>query len=140
MPTNDGVDIAPDAASQMFPDETTEEAVSRIVAGNPQKHSTTLEERLRRAEAQARREAPLDVAEQMYIARVKEIGGDPDEIMVGNKPRYTMDEDGNVKDHETGTVYLLRVAGVGEVLGGGPVDAGANIDAAGTGEIPADAE
>lgn len=128
MPTNDGVDIAPDAASQMFPDETTEEAVSRIVAGNPQKHSTTLEERLRRAEAQARREAPLDVAEQMYIARVKEIGGDPDEIMVGNKPRYTMDEDGSVKDHQTGTVHRLAVV------------AGANIDAAGTGEIPDDAE
>ena len=107
--TNKDIDIAPELGAELFLEETTEEAVSRIVAQDPQKHGVTLEQRKARATELARRMIPTEDEQARYERRVREIDGDPDAMMVGNKPRYTMDEDGNVKDHETGEVHRAAV-------------------------------
>ena len=91
---------------RLAPGKTTAEIVADIVESDPAKHGVTLEERLRRARARA---GSGDEAawEAFYRARIEEIGGDPDEMMAGNKPRYTVDEEtGAVKDHELGLIHL----------------------------------
>ena len=103
----------------LFPEETAEEAVARIVAQNPQKHGVTVQERMARARAAVTRmlAAGADLSDlSAEDATIIAIGGDPNEMMTGNKPRYTVDEAGNVKDHETGEVHLSRNPGVGEIL------------------------
>lgn len=41
----------------------------------------------------------------MYEEHCRSYGLDPEELLQGNKPRYTMGDDGEIKDHETGKVY-----------------------------------
>jgi len=108
MTTNRDDATAPIADSavgkKMFPDRATEEVVAEIVAAEPGKHSTLLAERMRRARAAASA-GDEDAWEGFARARVSEIGGDFDEMMPGNKPRYTVEDNGDVKDHDTGTVH-----------------------------------
>lgn len=93
-----------------YDEESTEEVLEKMLARNPEKHSTTAEERARRAVAARRSElndASLDEANTIYERRVRECGGDPDATMGGNRPRWTMDEDQTVYDHETKQKYKL---------------------------------
>jgi hypothetical protein len=104
-PDDQSVAIADSAVAQkMFPDRSTDEVVADIVAAEPGKHSTSLAERMRRAQ-EAASAGNEDAWEGFARARVSEIGGDFDEMMPGNKPRYTVEENGDVKDHDTGTVH-----------------------------------
>lgn len=133
--TNKDIEIAPDLGAEMFGEETTEDAVARIVARDPGKHGVTLGERKARAAEAARRLAPTEDEQATYERRVREIGGDPDEMMVGNKPRYTMDEDGNVKDHETGDTYITPApAASGDEARVEEVPAGQAVVQGGTGQ------
>ena len=103
------IEIAPDLGAQMFPDETTEEALARIVAQDPLKHSVTLEERRARAVRQAQRTrilSDLDADDALIVS----VGGDPQEMMTGNKPRWTVSGD-TIKDHLEGKEW--GVVGVG---------------------------
>ena len=88
----------------LFPEETAEEAVARIVARNPQKHGFPVEERERRAKLAAIRESRdlsgLDADDALIVS----VGGDPLEMMTGNKPRWTVDGD-SIKDHLEGKEY-----------------------------------
>ncbi len=143
----DELDIDPSEkwSEQLFPDETTEEALARIVAQAPLKHGVTLEQRKARAAALFSRVGYVDQAElTAEDARIVEIGGDPNEMLPGNKPRYTVDEAGNVKDHETGEVHIATPQGLGsdqtgveEVHGGeamveeGPGEASEGLPAVG---------
>lgn len=101
-----------------MPDETIDEAVARLVAADPIKHGMTLAQREARAISAAKLlAAPIDEAEEAFNARVREIGGDPDEMMVGNKPRYTMDEFATVKDHLTGETHVsMSGSGIAQPL------------------------
>ena len=97
----------PEQIEELLPSRTTEEIVAALVSGNP-KHSITLAKRVAQMTAFLKHEGPdqADDYQRLYELRVEQIGGDPDEMMTGNRPRYTMDEDSlAVKDHETGTVY-----------------------------------
>lgn len=63
MSDNEAIEFEgmPDAqARKMFPDRPTEEVVAEIVAQNPRAHGVTVEERKRRALAQAKAEAAAD--------------------------------------------------------------------------------
>jgi len=92
---------------------TTEEIVADMVARNP-KHSTPVQLREQIAVSIARHGAKADILEQrVYEARVEQIGGDPDELLPGNKPRFTMNEDFYIKDHSTGIVYPYPTGGAG---------------------------
>ena len=97
---------------------STEEIVADMVARNPL-HSTPVQLREQIAVSIARHGAKADILEQrVYEARVQQIGGDPDEMLPGNKPRYTMNEDFYVKDHFTGEVHPyppVVAEGAGEV-------------------------
>ena len=91
----------------LFPEETAEEAVARIVAQNPQKHGVTVEERIARAKAWAARMTAnghdlsgLSAEDALIVS----VGGNPNEMMVGNKPRWTVDGD-TIKDHLEGKEY-----------------------------------
>lgn len=55
-------EIGTGAIDRLIPELTTQEVVDGIVAANPAKHSTSLEERKRRAEAAARAQAKADEA------------------------------------------------------------------------------
>lgn len=94
----------PGVGKKMFPERSAEEVVADIVAAEPGKHSTTLEERLRRAR-EAANAGDEDAWEAFCRTRVKEIGGDFDEMLPGNKPRYTVEDNGDVKDHDQGIVH-----------------------------------
>lgn len=107
------IEIDGDLGAQLFTDETAEEAVARIVAQNPEKHGVTLEQRKARARAAIARmlAAGADLSNlSAEDALIVAVGGNPNEMMVGNKPRYTVDEAGNVKDHETGEVHRVATA------------------------------
>ena len=106
-------DIAPDLGTQLFPEETAEEAVARIVAQNPQKHGVTVQERMARARDAVTRmlAAGADLSNlSAEDALIVSVGGDPNEMMVGNKPRWTVDGD-RIKDHleekEYGAIPIL---------------------------------
>ena len=117
----DDIEFDAKSGQDEFPDETPEEAVARIVAQNPAKHGTTLETRLERARAAVTRmlAAGADLSNlSAEDATIVAIGGDPNEMMVGNKPRYTVQEDGSVKDHETGEVHLSGNGSMDSVLEG----------------------
>lgn len=111
----DGPGLDPAIAAKLFPDRPVDEVVADIVAANPEKHGMTLEERIRRAKAAAvARGSAADEEEALYRACVTELAhGDPDEMLPGNKPRYTVDDDGNVKDHDTGKIHYLSAPPVG---------------------------
>ena len=97
----------PEQIEELLPSRTTEEIVAALVAGNP-KHSITLAQRVAQMTALLKHEGPdqTDDYQRLYELRVEQIGGDPDEMMVGNRPRYTMDEDTYaIKDHETGKIH-----------------------------------
>lgn len=108
-------ELDPAIAAKLFPERSADEVVSDIVAVNPEKHSLPVAERIRRAKAAAvARGSAADEEEAFYRACVTEVaGGDPDEMLPGNKPRYTVDDDGNVKDHDTGTIHYLSAPPVG---------------------------
>ena len=105
-------EIDPSVGEQMFAEldaRTTEQVVAEIAAANPHKHDTPVEERKRRARARA---APIDISsfaveDQLIIAA----GGDPNEMMPGNKPRWTVADEADangsrtVKDHLTGLEF-----------------------------------
>lgn len=91
-------------AAKMFPERSTEEVIADIVASQPAKHGTTLAERLQRAR-EAANAGDEDAWEAFARQRVREIGGDFDEMLPGNKPRYTVEENGDVKDHDQGVVH-----------------------------------
>jgi hypothetical protein len=95
--------LDPSVADRMFPNRPTEEIIAELAAKRPDKHGIPLAERLRRVREAAGGED--DAWEGFYRARVLEIGGDPDEMLPGNKPRYTVEEDGSVKDHLTSKVF-----------------------------------
>ena len=104
-PDDQSVAIADAAVAQkMFPDRSTAEVVADIVAAEPGKHNVPLAERLRRAQ-QSASAGDEDAWEAFCRARISEIGGDFDEMLPGNKPRYTVEENGDVKDHDTGQVH-----------------------------------
>lgn len=87
----------------LFPEETAEEAVARIVAQNPQKHGVTVQEREHRLIEQARRIA----------AETQAFFDAPDTII---------EEAGNAEDHETGEVHRTGDAGMAPVLQGDAVE------------------
>ena len=101
-----------DSGDGMFPEETTEAAVERMLRERPEKHGVSIEERQRRAAQFAltreRLMAAGDEEERQYLRRCAELGLDPDATMGGtNKPRYTIiNEAGDLKDHETGEVHV----------------------------------
>ena len=103
--TPDGADYA----KMAFPDETPGQFIERLVNGNPAKHGTP--EPVRKRIAVSTAYPAAEAAEKEIAAqdqRIRDVGGDPDEMMPGNRPRYTVDEDGNVKDHDTGAVHYLN--------------------------------
>ena len=103
----DGV-LSPDEAENLLPSRTTEEIVQALVDSKP-KHNITLAQRIAQMTALAKRDNEPDDYQRIYELRVEQIGGDPDEMMGGNRPRYTMDEDMTIKDHETGEMHhVLR--------------------------------
>ena len=100
--------VPPEQLEQLLPDRTPEEIVQALVDANPAKHGLTLAQRLARVLALAKRDNLPDDYQRVYELRVEQIGGDPDEMLPGNKPRYTMDEETlAIKDHETGRVHHL---------------------------------
>ena len=78
-------------------ERTTEEVVADIIAKNPAAHSVTIEERKRSARAQALDLSNLTADDALIVS----LGGDPEETMGGNRPRWTVDGD-IIKDHLTG--------------------------------------
>ena len=96
------IEGAPESTlDEMFDQRTTEQVVADIVSAEPAKHGVTLAERLKRAKDAA----TFDSTDE-DDAKIRAVGGDPDELLPGNRPRYTVDEDGNVKDHQTGEVHV----------------------------------
>lgn len=101
------IEIAPDLGAQMFPDETTEEALARIVAQNPLKHGVTIEQRVARALEIAKRASAQDLSGlSADDALIVSVGGDPEEMMTGNKPRWTVEGD-TIKDHLEGKEFVV---------------------------------
>jgi hypothetical protein len=105
----EGPELDPAIAARMFPERSTDEVVADIVSANPDKHGLSLSTRIAMAKSAAiKRGSAFDEEEAFYRACVTELaGGDPDAMLPGNKPRYTVEEDGTTKDHETGQVYRL---------------------------------
>lgn len=103
----DDIEVDPNAAAFLFMDldeRTTEQVVKDIAAAEPHRHGVPVEERRRRALATARDTGWIDGLEaedQLIVAA----GGDPDEILPGNKARWTVSADGMVKDHLTGQEF-----------------------------------
>ena len=96
------IEGAPESTlDDMFERRTTEQVVADIVSAEPAKHGVTLAERLKRAKDAA----TFDSTDE-DDAKIRAAGGDPDELLPGNRPRYTVDEEGNVKDHQTGEVHM----------------------------------
>jgi len=92
-------------------ERTTEEVVADIIAKDPAAHGVALEERNRRARAQALDLSNLTADDALIVS----LGGDPEETMGGNRPRWTVDGD-IIKDHETGQewgVIDVRARGQG---------------------------
>lgn len=87
----------PKAMPGLGAERTTEEVVADIIAKDPAAHGVTLEERKRSARAQALDLSNLTADDALIVS----LGGDPDETMGGNRPRWTVDGD-TIKDHETG--------------------------------------
>lgn len=97
----------PKALPGLGAERTTEEVVADIVAKDPAAHGVTLEERKRRARAQALDLSNLSADDALIVS----IGGDPDETMGGNRPRWTVDGD-TIKDHVTGKEWgVIAVRG-----------------------------
>jgi hypothetical protein len=128
----DELDPLPEGlAEKLLGDRTEDEIINDTVASDPRRHSTPVMQRL----LAARRTAgtvDMDEWEAIYRARIIEIGGDPDEFMPGNKPRYTVDEEtGVVKDHETGAVHRSPSNAVVEAVvppaDGAPTDAARSV-------------
>ena len=132
-----------DALLKMFPQRSTEEVVAEIVASDPRRHGVPVAERLRMAR-EAAAGGDYNAWEVFYRGRVIEIGGDPDAMQPGNKPRYTVDEEtGDVKDHDTGEVHKGHQASAStDAAGGGDaqgVPGGAQEDAQAVGGREVDA-
>ena len=104
---SDDIDITPpEQLDEMFGHKTTDELLASMAAANPAKHGVTVAERLRRARELAEAFDDLSVDDQLIVAA----GGDPEEMLPGNKPRWTVaapDKSGSctVKDHLTGNEF-----------------------------------
>ena len=90
----------------MLPEASTEELIAAAVARAPHKHSAVPEARMARA-LRGVIDAGTDNWLETYESRVREIGGDPMELLPGNRPRYTMGDDLDVKDHVTGLTHVM---------------------------------
>lgn len=101
----------------LIPDRTTAEIIADTVAANPRKHNVSEQERIRRAGVVARTQAADDDWQDLYELRCRDLGFDPNELMPGNRPRYTMDEFYALKDHETGETFALTGPEVGPMDG-----------------------
>ena len=87
----------PKALPGLGAERTTEEVVADIIAKDPAAHGVTIEQRKRSARAQALDLSNLTADDALIVS----LGGDPDETMGGNRPRWTVDGD-IIKDHLTG--------------------------------------
>lgn len=102
---SDDIDITPpEQLDEMFGHKTTDELLASMAAANPAKHGVTVAERLRRAREFAEAFDDLSVDDQI----ISDAGGDPEEMLPGNKPRWTVDNAGTVRDHLTGTDHPGR--------------------------------
>ena len=83
----------------LFPEETAEEAVARIVAQNPQKHGVPLTEREHRLVEQARRiaaetQAFFDAPDEQHTAELQQVVDDADALANQVAGAPTMTEEG----------------------------------------------
>lgn len=97
-------DLAPDLGTQLFPEETADEAVARIVAQNPQKHGIPLAEREHRMIEQARRiaaetQAFFDAPDDEHTAELQQVVEDADVLanQVAGAPTITLDDIERIK-------------------------------------------
>lgn len=110
--------VSPKEIDAVLQDErTTEQIIEELARAAPQKHGVPLARRLEFAQAAAKQGQPdaldAELEQQIYESRVYEIGGDPDEMLPGNKPRYTMGENYEIKDHATGAVHAYELPNAG---------------------------
>lgn len=135
-------EIDPSVGDAMFADldtRTTDQVVADIAAANPSRHGMPVEERKRRARALT---GVLDISnlvieDQLIVAA----GGDPNEMMPGNKPRWTVADEADaggsrtVKDHLTGDEFG-QTAGLAASAEQQPGSEGSSSESAASGPVP----
>jgi len=101
-------------ADDILPDRTPEEIIADAVATNPRKHGAPVDLLKHRTAIRALREARREAGQdddwqELFELRCRQLGIDADAMLPGNKPRFTMDENYAIKDHETGEIRPLIV-------------------------------
>jgi len=99
-------------ADDILPDRTPEEIIANAVATNPRKHGAPVDLLKHRTAVRALREARREAGQdddwqELFELRCRQLGIDADAMLPGNKPRFTMDEQFSIKDHETGEIYPI---------------------------------
>lgn len=130
------------AVDKLVPRKSTEHVIEEILAAEPHKHRVSLE-RYKQLTALRALHAGMDNDQYVFEEHCRAYGLDPMANTGGNRPRYTMGENGVIKDHETGATFgEAPAAAEPRAEASAPVLPGAKVveaPAPGNGEAPAGA-